>query len=90
MQYKINPNYFYSSNNAEVNIVSLGDDDTVITLDGVAAEIFPRLANGESLENLKADISKKDQAPSINEIENFLDQLTNKLIEMNILEKSAV
>lgn len=88
MKYKINPNYFYSSNNAEVNIVSLDDDDTVITLDGVAAEIFPRLANGEDLDTLKVDISNKDQAPPVNEIDNFLTQLTNKLIELKILEKS--
>lgn len=86
MKYQINPNFFYSNQGDKVNIVSLDDDEYVYTLDGVAAQIFPKLADGEEVDKVKDFVLSLDNCPSSSEVDSFFKEYTDNLLEQKILQ----
>ena len=76
---------FFSAQQDKLNIVSLEEDDQVYILDGVSAKIFPKLINGESLDQLEKYISQIEGAPSQSEIQQFLKQFIADLEGLKII-----
>lgn len=81
----LDENYFYSTSEDKVNIVSLTeDDDEITTIDGVAAKLFLILVEGEESQIEQLRIQYKIEEETFNK---FHEELIKSLSKLGIFKQ---
>ena len=87
---KFNPSFAYSHpSQGTVKIISLEDDDNkVYMIKGLSAEIFIKLVNGEDASKIVEFVKSQKDAPSPDQIQNFISKFIDDLTKLNVLQSA--